>query len=329
MKKCVIISNYVVNKYRESILKEKIEFFKSLEIDVLLVSSDHIKKYDNVDHYITLNTKNCVDKYLSNNLHLYTCINDKTFWYRFPNSDLHYKYSLETYFLKMFEVTINHCNLVGYDFVIFMEFDIVFHDNKFIEDVCKNADYTKYYFYKVANKADNNSYHSLFFYGNVSELINIFNDKNYKILSVLSKNENVWSVENAIWMLINRSEFNSSKTNFMENLYLDQLSYVNLFTSNNIVDVFYQHSNKKYYFLHSKNWNDNNQNSIGAELYKDGELLYSNVLKIDSSYYWCELENNKNYTIKKYDGDICEEKLYTIKKTFTDSNKQTTAYFCN
>jgi hypothetical protein len=68
MKKCVIISNYVVNQYRESVLKDKIKFFKSLDIDVFLVSSDHIKKYDGVDHYLTLNTKWCEDKYLSENL---------------------------------------------------------------------------------------------------------------------------------------------------------------------------------------------------------------------------------------------------------------------
>ena len=145
MKKCVIISNYVVNEYRESILKEKIELFKSLDIDVLLVSSDHIKKYDNVDHYITLNTRHCTDKYLSNNLHLYITANNKNFWYRFPNSDLHYKYSLETYFLKMFQVTINHCKLVGYDFVFFMEFDIVTYRNV----IFLKQKYSKYIYDKI------------------------------------------------------------------------------------------------------------------------------------------------------------------------------------
>ena len=48
MKKCIIISNYIVNQYRESILKQKISFFNSLGIDVFLVSSTHIKKYEGV-----------------------------------------------------------------------------------------------------------------------------------------------------------------------------------------------------------------------------------------------------------------------------------------
>jgi hypothetical protein len=329
MKRCVIISNYVVNQYRESVLKEKIKLFKSLDIDVFLVSSDHIKKYDGVDHYLTLNTKWCEDKYISENLHLYISANSKNFWYKFPNkSNLHYQYSLETYFIKMFQTTIHHCDLLEYEFVFFMEFDILFHDTTLIENVCKNVDTSKYYFYKVVDKVDNNSYHSLFFYGNVKCLKNIFSDKNLKKISELSKQQNIWSVENSLWIMINNPMFETDTTNFVQNSCLDDVSYVNLFTSNNIVDIFYDYSLKKYYFLHSKNWNDHNQNKIGAELYLDNVLIYKDVFTTDGKYNWFELENNRHYIIKKYDGEVCEEKLYTVKQIYTDPDTPSTIYFC-
>jgi hypothetical protein len=135
-------------------------------------------------------------------------------------------------------------------------------------------------------------------------------------------------VENSLWMLINRREFETDKSNLIQKSRLDDRSYINLFTSNNVVDIFYEFSTGKYYFLHSKNWRDHDQNKIGAELYKEGELMYSDVFNTDGTYYLCELETDKNYIIKKYDGEVCEEKLYTVKQIYTDPDKPSTIYFC-
>jgi hypothetical protein len=122
--------------------------------------------------------------------------------------------------------------------------------------------------------------------------------------------------------------FETDTTNLVQNSSLDDASYVNLFTSNNIVEIFYDYSLKKYYFFHSKNWKDHNQNKIGAELYLDDSLIYKEVFTTDGRYNWFELENNRNYIIKKYDGEVCEEKLYTVKQIYTDPDKPSTIYFC-
>jgi hypothetical protein len=328
MKKCIIISNYIVNQYRESILKQKISFFNSLGIDVFLVSSTHIKKYEGVDHYLTLTVKNCYDKYLSTNLHLYVTTNDnKNFWYKFPNSNS--QHNFETYFLKMFQITINQCHLLGYDFIFFMEFDMLFHENTFLNNIYNNIDYTKYYFYKVFDRPDDTSYHSIFFYGNTKDLTQLFSTKNLNLLSNLSKNENVWSVEHAVWLMLNRNEFDMDKSNLVLRTYLENDFYTpNLFSSNNIVDVFYDFSNKKHYFLHSKNFHDSNKSQIGAEVFLDNTLVYSNSFKSDGAYSYFELQNNRNYTIKNYDGDICEERLYNVKQIYTDPDVPATKYYC-
>ena len=43
MKKCVIISCFVNNQYRKELLQSQIKFFNKLNIDVILVSSNHIE----------------------------------------------------------------------------------------------------------------------------------------------------------------------------------------------------------------------------------------------------------------------------------------------
>jgi len=69
MKKCVIISCFVNNQYRKELLQSQIKFFNKLNIDVILVSSNHIEKMDNVKNYITINHVSD-KKYLTDKLNL-------------------------------------------------------------------------------------------------------------------------------------------------------------------------------------------------------------------------------------------------------------------
>lgn len=283
MKKCAIISSFITNKKREKILEDKISYFISRGIDVLLVSSDYIKKYDGVNSYMVLNVRNCEDFYLSNILHLYVNFDNKKYWYKLPEKKGE-KFSHCVYFLKMFQTTISHCLKIGYDFIFFMEFDIMFKHEVFDKNILHNLDCSKYYFYKWADVPEDTSYHSIFFYGNTLELNNLFSDYNLKQLSDFVKTNNVWSVEHSLWTLLNNRDsiFKVDKTNLIINKSLNRDLYIhNLFSSNDIVEIFFDYNNKKYFFLASKEnfaANDENKSEIGYELYLDNNLVSSKVL---------------------------------------------------
>ena len=97
------------------------------------------------------------------------------------------------------------------------------------------------------------------------------------------------------------------------------------------LDIFFDFNLKKYFFLASKEnfaANEENQSEIGYELFLDNTLISSKVLRFRGETIAIELESNKNYVLKKYDGDICSDNLSNVKNFNTDPENVCTTLHC-
>lgn len=307
MKKCVIISNYVNNEYRRSLLKKQIELFNSYNIDVILVSSDPMEKYDGVKNYIT-NNHVCENQYLTEGIFPYFQIGNVQYYRNISNQKILYS----NYFIKMYQTTLNYARNLGYKFCYFIEFDVILNKDhhKFIFN---EVDLTKAYFYTL--NVENNIYQTLFFHGNLDVLTSLFTDDKLKDIELLSKKELVISNEQIVYLLTRESK-DVMPLSYTEDQIFEKR---NLFSSMNDADIYYDATNCNYLFLCIKS--DTCENEFSVELFEENNLIYFDKFTQYGIWYMMMLKKDTSYTVKCYDGEISNDALNKTFTVFTDSTK--------
>lgn len=306
MKKCAIISTYANNAYRRKLINDQIKIFRSRGIDVILTSSDHINKFDDVSNYITV--KNVSDaRYLSRGLHAYFGNGMFIFTrYEQPN-----KFTYSNYFIKLYQSVFNYAKHLGYDFAYFIDQDVILNEKHF--DVCfsETLDTTKAYFYNI-QEAD--GYQVIFFYGNLDVLTDCFSEKNLAYLEKHVQMHTVITVEQTAYLLCHRHW--NVITNKMPSS--DIFYKNNLFSSRNVADIYYFEEDKHYYFLMSKG--DTCDNVFSAEMYVDDTLIFQHTMRDIGVWHFSRLEDNRKYTIKYYDDIVSPDTLSKTNVIYTDTN---------
>lgn len=310
MKRCVIISNYANNAYRKSLLKDKIELFNSQNIDVILVSSDYMERFDGVKNYITINHV-CDSHYLTEGLYPYFTIDGKISFVRNLNNR---KVLYSNYFVKLYQSSLNYCKNLGYEFCYFIDLDVLLNKNHY-NFIFNQLDYTKVYFYTLGIER---SYQVTFFYDNLDVLTSFFIPDKLNFIEFYAKKERLESNETLVYLLANKHkdvvELKNEENSVFENR--------NLFSVNNQAEVYYDSSRNEYIFLTAKG--DYCKNTYGVELYEEDSLIFSNVFSQYGIFHLQSLKHNTNYTIKYYDSHISVDTLSKVTKVFTDSTKCTT-----
>lgn len=306
MKKCVIISNFVNNDFRKSLLKEKIKLFNEHEIDVILASSDPMQVYDGVKNYITINhVRNAT--YITEGIYPVVTIDNVDFFRTLFNNKICYL----NYFINLFKISFNYAKNLGYDFCYFIEFDVLINKNHH-NFIFNEIDTTKVYFYTLGNE---NTYQTCFFYGSLEILTSHLTDDKLNYFELFSKKDRTDSNEHLIYLLLHKHK-DVVSLNFDENYIFEKR---NMFSSNNQAEVYYNPKNKNYLFLAHKG--DYCDNIFSVELFEENNLIYHGTFSVYLSFYLYTLKNNTNYTIKYYDDIISESTIYKTSNIYTDPLK--------
>ena len=142
MKKCAIIPCFISNQYRRDLIISQTKFFNDLNIDVVLVSSNHIEKIEGVKNYITINHV-INKKYLSEGIFPYCCIDGIKYYSGTAYSNI----SASNFFVKLFQASFNYCKNLGYDFCYVLDFDNIIKESHVDVAFGKNLDYSKIYIF--------------------------------------------------------------------------------------------------------------------------------------------------------------------------------------
>lgn len=309
MKKCVIISNYVNNEYRKSLLKEKIELFNSHNIDVILASSDPMDRYEGVKNYIT-NNHVCESHYLTQGYYPYFCANNMRFLRNLNNNKVLYS----NYYITLYKIITHYCKNLGYDFLYFIDLDVLINKDHY-NFIFNEIDTSKSYFYTLGS---NNSFQVTFFYGNIDILKSLFTDEKLNYIEWLAKRETKISNEEIVYILANQHK-DIIAINLPED---DIFERRNLFSSSNQSEIYFDSTHNRYIFLFAKG--DYCKNTFSTELFEENTLIYSGTLTNYCEFHIVYLKDNTNYTIKYYDNMISESTLSKVKHVFTESGKSAT-----
>jgi len=310
MKKCVIIACYANNRFRRELLQNQIKFFNNLNIDVTLVSSDHMEKMDGVKNYITINHVS-EKKYLSE-IFPYCGINGIKYYSGTAYSNI----SASSFFVKLFQASFNYCKNLGYDFCYVLDFDNIIKESHVDIAFSENLDYSKIYFYDLQKS---NEYQGAFFYGNLNVLVDIFSEKNLNYIEKLAIEKKVITNEQVLFEI---SQYYNEFIIVLKHKYFEIFSTRNMFSSRNVAKIFYDRERKEYWFLQYKG--DTCENEFACELFLEDTLIYSNHFKHTGYWSLRKLENNKNYKIKYYDAAISDLTLSKTSNIYTDTNMVTT-----
>ena len=312
MKRCAIISCYLVNEYRKTLVQNLIDTFNKYDIDVILASSDHIPAMNNVKNYITC--KNVREEnILSPNLLPYFA-NQLGVFYRTNTSGIY-----TNYFFRMYQITMQYARSIGYDYAYFIDQDMILREDYADVVLQKDIDIYKVNVYQFTEETN---YQVTFFHGNVDVLYELFSEQNINKLVELAKTSLITNVENCFAIVSkDHPQIVVNKKQPPE-----IFKKTNLFSSSNVADIYYDKTDHKYIFLHAKG--DNSPDSIfSAELLLNDTVVYSKTLYQVGSWCGFEVAPNTTYVIKYYDADISPDTLYKTTKIYTDmANPITTHY---
>jgi hypothetical protein len=307
MKKCVIIACYVNNQFRKELLQNQIKFFNELNIDVVLVSSNHIEKMNGVKNYITINHVSD-KKYLTAGFFPYSNIEGVKYY----SGDAYSNISASNFFVKLFQVSFNYCKNLGYDFCYVLDFDNIINKNHVDIAFSNDIDYSRIYFYDLQKS---NEYQGAFFYGNLNVLVDVFSENNLNKMENLATEAIIITNEQVLFEM--SAEY-KEVTVVLKHKDFEIFSTRNMFSSRNVANVFYDGERKEYWFLQYKG--DTCENEFACELFLEDTLIYSNHFKHTGYWSLRKLENNKNYKIKYYDAAISDLTLSKISNIYTDTN---------
>jgi hypothetical protein len=310
MKKCAIISTFANNEYRRRLINDQIKMFKSRGIDVILTSSHHIDKFDNVSNYITASNVS-ESRYLSPWLNAFF-FNGQYIFTRYEDPS---KLNYGNYFVKMYQTVFSYAKTLGYDFAYFIDQDVILNPDHFHTCFSESLDTSKLYFY---NLQEPNCYQVIFFYGNLSVLNDCLIEDNLKQLDAYVKTTELYTVENSMYLLAQRRCWQLQVNNHRA----EEIFYRNnLFSSRNVAEVYYFEEDNTYNFLMAKG--DSCENTFSAELYIDDDLIFSDTMNTIGIWQTFKLDRDRKYTIKYYDAEISPDTLSKTISVYTDSNKVT------
>jgi hypothetical protein len=312
MKKCVIIVCFANNQYRKELLQRQVNFFNDLDIDTILVSSDHIDKIDGAKNYITIK-HTCETKYITEWMHPHVVIDDKKYY----KYDAYKNIQAKTFFIKLFQCSFNYCKNLGYDFSYLLDFDNIINKDYIQTAFNDSLDLSKVYFHNFGKSEE---YQGAFFYGNLDVLIEMFAEKNLEKLRLFGEDNPIYTNEGALCFL---ASIQKSKLVLLSSTPEEVYSIRNLFSSSNIADFYYNSRDKEYYFLQFKG--DTCENEFACELFLENVLIHSSHETRVGCWNLHKLENNRNYKIKYYDAAISELTLSKTLNIYTDTNTVTTS----
>lgn len=313
MKRCAIISCYIVNEYRKNLVQNLIDRFNDSGIDVILASSDHIQKMRGVKNYITC--RSIINQgVLSSTINAYYSTGNMIFYIPSDGDNFY-----STYFFRMYRIACSYAKDLGYDYLYFIEQDFAINERHASDIFGDGIDLEKFYAYQPSK---DHEYLTAFFHGNLNVLCDLFSNSNIAKLNQMSKDECVLHVE-AAFTKISKDHTKLSLYNMpLRNIF----SKNNLFSFANQANIFFDSKNKRYIFLQIKG-STSLDSIFSAELLLDNEVVYSNTYTIYTAINtWniVYLEPNRNYTVKCYDAHISPETLSKTTKLYTDINNVTT-----
>ena len=311
MKKCAIIPCFISNQCRRDLIISQTKFFNDLNIDVVLVSSNHIEKIEGVKNYITINHVS-EKKYLSDNMFSHVMIENFKYFLGSVYSNIH----STNFFVKLFQASFNYCKNLGYDFCYVLDFDNIIKESHVDVVFGKNLDYSKIYFYDLQKS---NEYQGAFFYGNLNVLVDMFSEKNLNYIEKLAIEKEMITNEQVLFEI---SQYYNESIIVLKHKDFEIFSTRNMFSSSNVANVFYDRERKEYWFLQYKG--DTCENEFACELFLDDVLVYSNHFKHTGYWSLRKLKNNRNYKIKYYDAAISDLTLSKTSSIYTDTNTVTT-----
>ena len=311
MKKCVIMACYANNQYRKELLQGQIKFFNKLNIDVILVSSNHIDKMDGVKNYITINSVSD-KKYLTEGIFPYCEIDGFKYYSNTPYSNI----SASSFFVKLFQTSFNYCKNLGYDFCYVLDFDNIIKETHIDTAFGNDLDYSKVYFYDLQKS---NEYQGAFQYGNLNILVDMFSENNLSKIEKLATESTIFTNEQVLFELA--AEYKESVI-VLKHTDFEIFSRRNMFSSRNTANVYYNQETKEYWFLQYKG--DSCENEFACELFLEDVLIHSNHETRIGNWSLIKLENNRNYKIKYYDAAISDLTLSKTSNIYTDTNTVTT-----
>lgn len=312
MKKCVIIPCYANNQYRKELLRGQIKFFNKLNVDVILVSSDHIDKMDGVKNYITINHVSD-KKYLSDGFFSYCNIEGFKYFKNTTYSNI----AASSFFVKLFQTSFNYCKNLGYDFCYVLDFDNIIKESQVDILFGEDLDYSKVYFYDFQKS---NEYQGAFQYGNLNILVDMFSENNINKIEKLATEVSIVSTERVLFELA--AEYKESVI-VLKHRDFEIFSRRNMFSSSNVANFYYNKETKEYWFLQYKG--DSCENEFACELFLEDILIHSGHFKHTNLWHLIKLENNRNYKIKYYDAAISDLTLSKTLNIYTDTNTVTTS----
>lgn len=311
MKKCAVISLHANNEFKKKLIRGLISTFKSKNIDVILISSDHIEAFEGVSNYIT--AKNVSEsRYLAQEMTAQFMAGPYLFE-RYEKSG-HLNYA--TYFIKLYQTAIHYSMNLGYDFMYYIEYDCIINEKH--HDVCfsDKLDANDAYFY---NWITSNACSMLFFYGGTHALANVFSDQNLKKLETYCIYNLVLSIESSAYHLLNFSR------NISYNIIVNQFEYkdvfhkANLVSDANVAEVYFNEQQKAYYFLMAKG--DIFDSTFSAQVYMNNNLIFNKTISQYLNWHSFKMENDTNYSVLYYNGEnIDNDHLSRTTNIYTDTN---------
>jgi hypothetical protein len=285
------------------LVQSHIDTFNKAGVDVILVSSDHIPKLNGVKNYITC--KNVCDiSYLSEGQSYIKIGEEVTFW---RNSKTAQAKLYSSYFIKLYQIVTAYASNIGYDYMYFIDQDMVMSQSTINDAFSTNLDTSKVHLYTWDFRTDiekSSEYQVTFFHGNLKSLKSYFTDEKLNSLAIESREKYIMCVENAFYFL---AQNDSNISFYIKNPY-DMFDKYNMFSSNNVADVYFDPNANSHTFLHHKG-DLGLHSTFSAELYKENELIYSNTLRHAYNWSTINLLPNTKYTIKYYDNEICADTL--------------------
>jgi hypothetical protein len=211
-------------------------------------------------------------------------------------------------------MTSHYAKSIGYDYMYFIDQDMILKDDYLSFISGEEIDTTKLHVYKFSEIGSTEDYQVTFFHGNIKILCELFSDENIQKAVDIAKSQFITNVETSFAILA--KERNDVKV-ISNKKPKDIFEKVNMFSSSNIADVFFDIKNKTYIFLQAKG--DFNPDSIfSAELILNDEVIHRNTLSISGLWQTVILKPNTEYIIKYYDSDVSSDTLYKVTKIYTD-----------
>jgi hypothetical protein len=313
MKKCVIIGHVDKSKYRIDQLDRLIDYFNSRNVDVILTSSEHISERKGVKNYIT--TKNVTEKFYTSELYQTTWVGEikRAFMQRdtYNNNYINPR----NFFIKRFNITSQYAYLLDYDYVYLMESDVEIRKDYFDEITKEDYDYENMKLYSFGYEIH---FSASLLHGPTSLVKELFSDKMLQHLEkIVSDGVTVCGIEHAISNIKDGLE---SQISDRIDVITDPVSMFfekfNTASSSNIADIFFDKTQEKFFFLMMKG--DRIDNTFSCELFSDDTIIHSQTIEQMGIWFSWQLETNRSYKIKYYEGQIDEYYLSYTKEIFTD-----------